>query len=120
MLSQLMLVVMVSAQPEVPYQVGNWTYTSKPVHPVRINASSIPIGANWTYTYSLEKNHSYHIYCYGEWITQDPFRNKTDYDIFVYDPLQEQISYHTEAAGLPEHLGNTVEQPYFIPKHTGN
>jgi len=110
--------IRVSAQPSVPYNLGNWTYVSKPVFPVKINASQIPIGANWTYVYTLNKNSSYHVYCYGEWI--DSESNETDYDIFVYDPFGELESYHTEAAGLPEHLGTTVDQPFFTPKHTGN
>jgi hypothetical protein len=106
--------------PQVPYNVGQWTYVPKPVYPVKINASQIPIGANETYVYSLQKNHTYHVYCYGEWIDYNPYQNKTDYDIFVYNPLGEQVSYHTEAAGLPEHLGTTVKQPFFTAKHTGN
>jgi hypothetical protein len=60
------------------------------------------------------------VYCYGEWIDYDPSSAKTDYDIFVYDPFGELESYHTEAAGLPEHLGTTVDVPFFTPKHTGN
>lgn len=110
----------VSAQPSVPYNVGNWTYVSKPVFPVKINASQVPIGANWTYVYTLNENSSYHVYCYGDWIDYDPASAKTDYDIFVYDPLGEMESYHTEAAGLPEHLGTTVDQPFFTPKQSGN
>ncbi len=110
----------VSAQPSVPYNLGNWTYVSKPVFPVKINESQIPIGANWTYVYTLNENSTYHVYCYGEWIDYDPDSAKTDYDIFVYDPSGEQESYHTEAAGLPEHLGTTVDHPFFTPKHTGN
>jgi len=110
----------VSAQPTVPYTLGNWTYVSKPVFPAKINASQIPIGANWTYAYALNENSTYHVYCYGKWIDYDPKSAKTDYDIFVYGPFGEQESYHTEAAGLPEHLGTTVDQPFFTPKHTGN
>ncbi|MEA2090558.1 MAG: hypothetical protein U9O89_07395 [Thermoproteota archaeon] len=106
--------------PEVPYNVERWTYVTKPVYPVKINASQIPIGANETYVYTLEENHTYHVYCYGEWVDYNPYHNKTDYDIFVYNPVGEQVSYHTEAAGLPEHLGTTVDQPFFTPKHTGN
>lgn len=112
--------VRVSAQPLVPYSLGNWTYVSKPVFPAKINASQIPVGANWTYVYTLNKNSSYHVYCYGEWVDYDPASAKTDYDIFVYDPYGQLESYHTEAAGLPEHLGTTVDQPFFTPKHTGN
>jgi len=113
-------IVKVSAEPQFPYNLGNWTYVSKPFFPVKINASQIPIGANWTYVYSLNKNSAYHVYCYGDWIDYSPQSAKTDYDIFVYDPNGTQESYHTEAAGLPEHLGTTVDQPLFTPKHTGN
>jgi len=114
------IIAEVSAQPSVPYSLGNWTYVGKPVFPVKINASQISIGANWTYVYPLNENSTYHVYCYGDWIDYDPHPAKTDYDIFVYDPLGELESYHTEAAGLPEHLGTTVDQPFFTPKHTGN
>lgn len=110
----------VSAQPSVPYTLGNWTYVSKPVSPVKINESQIPIGANWTYVYTLNNKSNYHVYCYGKWVDCDPASAKTDYDIFVYDPSGELESYHTEAAGLPEHLGTTVDQPFFTPKQNGN
>jgi len=108
----------VTAQPSVPYTLGNWTYVSKPVLPLKISASQIPIGANWTYIYALNANHTYHVYFYGEWV--NPIDPKTDYDVFVYNPSGELDSYHTEAAGLPEHLGTTVDQPFFTPKQTGN
>lgn len=104
-----------SAQPSVPYRLGNWTYVGKPVLPLKVNASQIPIGANWTYVYALNANHTYHVYFYGTWIN-----STTDYDVFVYNPDGELESYHTEAAGLPEHLGTTVDQPFFTPKQTGN
>ena len=116
----LLMTVKVLGQPVVPYNLGNWTYVSKPVLPTKINASQIPIGANWTYVYALNENSTYHVYCYGEWIDYDLYTAKTDYDIFVYDPNGTQLSYHTEAAGLPEHLGTTVDQPFFTPKYTGN
>jgi hypothetical protein len=113
-------VTRVSAEPNVPYTLGNWTYVNKPVLPVRINASQIPIGSDWTYVYPLEEGSAYHVYCYGDWIDHSPTLNKTDYDIFVYDPSGELESYHTEAAGLPEHLGTTVDHPFFIPEQTGD
>jgi hypothetical protein len=113
-------VVRVSAAPVVPYTLGNWTYINKPVLPVRINASQIPIGSDWTYVYPLEADSAYRVYCYGDWIDYSPTLNKTDYDIFVYDPSGKLESYHTEAAGLPEHLGTTVDQPFFIPKQSGD
>jgi len=98
---------------------GNWTYVSKPMYPVGINYSQIRVGANWTYVYPLEANHTYHVYCYGDWI--DTSSNpKTDYDIYVYDPRGKLEGYHTEAAGLPEHLGTTVDQPFFKPSKSGN
>jgi hypothetical protein len=45
---------------------------------------------------------------------------KTDYDIYVYNPQGELESQHTEAAGLPEHLGTTVDDPFFVPAYSGN
>jgi hypothetical protein len=104
----------------VPYTLGNWTNVNKPVLPVRINASQIPIGSDWTYVYPLEVGSAYRVYCYGDWIDYSPTLDKTDYDIFVYDPSGNLESYHTEAAGLPEHLGTTVDHPFFIPQQTGD
>ena len=95
-------------------------FLSKPVSPVRMEESQIPIGEDWTYIYSLSKNHSYHVYCYGDWIDYTSETGKTDYDIRVYDPQGQLVSSHTEAAGLPEHLGTTVDQPFFTPTKTGN
>ena len=109
-----------SGQPIVPYTLGNWTYISKPVYPIKINASQIPIGANWTYVYTLNGNSSYHVYFYGAWVDSNPLNPKTDYDVYVYDPWGGLESYHTEASGLTEHLGTTVEAPFFTPKYSGN
>ncbi len=100
-----------------PY--GNWTSIEKPMFPVSFNESQIPVGSNWTVVCPLTANHTYHIYCYGEWIdpSSDP---STDYDIYVYNPSGELEGYHTESAGLPEHLGTSVEEPFFIPNYSGN
>ncbi|MCK4478011.1 hypothetical protein KAU88_05745 [Candidatus Bathyarchaeota archaeon] len=102
---------------EPPY--GNWTFARRPASPMKINASQIQIGANWTYVYALAANHTYHVYCYGDWIN-DGATPETDYDIYVYNPQGELEGYHTEAAGLPEHLGTTVDYPFFTPKYSGN
>lgn len=98
---------------------GNWTYMEKPMFPVWFNDSQIQIGQNWSVVCPLRANHSYHVYCYGEWIDWDS-EPQTDYDIYVYNPLGEMEGYHTEAAGLPEHLGTTTDEPYFVPKYSGN
>ncbi|MCW4021348.1 MAG: hypothetical protein NWF14_09010 [Candidatus Bathyarchaeota archaeon] len=113
------IVVEVSGQPQVPYNLGGWTYISKPVYPIKINATQIPIGENWTYVCNLNAGSLYHVYFYGDWIDYNPLANKTDYDVFVYNPLGELESMHTESAGLPEHLGTTVDAPFFIPKYSG-
>jgi len=109
-----------AAEPNVPYPIGNWTYISKPVSPVRINASQIPVGSDWTYVYPLKAGSTYRVYCYGDWIDYSSGLNKTDYDIYVYGPTGKLVSYHTESAGLPEHLGTTVDHPFFIPDKTGD
>jgi hypothetical protein len=91
----------------------------KPVFPVLFNTSQLQIGQNWSIICPLKMNHRYHIYCYGEWVNNGS-EPKTDYDIYVYDPLGEMEGYHTESAGLPEHLGTTVDDPFFVPKYSGN
>jgi hypothetical protein len=98
---------------------GNWTYALRTANPIRINASQIQIGSNWTYIYPLEANQSYHIYCYGDWIDDGPLA-LTDYDVFVYNPMGQLVGYHTEAAGLPEHLGTSPDEPFFTPEFSGN
>jgi len=100
-----------------PY--GNWTFIEKPVFPVYFNNTQIPVGSNWTIICPLTANHTYHIYCYGEWIDYGP-NPLTDYDIYVYNPLGELESYHTESAGFPEHLGTTANETFFVPKYSSN
>lgn len=99
--------------------LGNWTYVEKPVFPILFNDSQIPVGQNWSIVCPLVANHSYHVYCYGEWVDNGS-EPKTDYDIYVYNPIGEMEGYHTESAGLPEHLGTKVEEPFFVPKYSGN
>jgi hypothetical protein len=99
--------------------LGNWTYMEKPMFPVFLNDSQVQVGQNWTVACPLRVNHSYHIYCFGEWIDWDS-EPVTDYDIYVYDPFGEMAGYHTESAGFPEHLGTMVDDPFFVPMYSGN
>ena len=98
---------------------GNFTYVDKPFFPVIINNSQIQIGENWTIVVPLKANHEYHVYCYGAWVNTSSAA-KTDYDIYVFDPQGNLESLHTEAAGFPEHLGTTTDDPFFSPKLSGN
>jgi hypothetical protein len=98
---------------------GNITYIDKPFFPVMLNNSQIQIGQNWTIVVPLEANHNYHVYCYGAWVNTSSAA-KTDYDIYVFNPQGNLESSHTEAAGFPEHLGTTTEDPFFTPKFSGN
>jgi len=99
--------------------LGNLTYVEKPMFPVYLNESQVPIGKNWTVVCPLQAGHSYHVYCYGDWVHTGE-APKTDYDIYVYKPQGELESTHTEAAGLPEHLGTTVDDAFFVPASSGN
>jgi hypothetical protein len=110
----------VAALPVVPYTVVDWTYIGKPMSPIKVNEDQIAIGANWTYVCNLKAGAKYHVYFYGQWIDPTPLVDKTDYDIYVYNPFGQLESMHTESAGLPEHLGTTVDEPFFIPKYSGN
>jgi hypothetical protein len=114
----------VSAQGVPEYQryvhnYSNSTYVEKPMFPVMINGSQILVGQNWSVVCPLSVNHTYHAYLYGDWVNNGS-EPKTDYDIYVYGPNGTLEGYHTESAGLPEHLGDTVDSPYFTPKLSGN
>ncbi|MFB3889766.1 MAG: hypothetical protein ACE14S_09770 [Candidatus Bathyarchaeia archaeon] len=98
---------------------GNWTSVEKPMFPVYFNQSQIGIGSNWSVVCPLLANHSYHVYCYGKWVNNGS-APKTDYDIYVFNPTGVQESEHTEAAGLPEHLGTRVNDTFFAPSASGN
>jgi hypothetical protein len=100
-------------------KVGNYSYLDGPIIPVFFNSSKIPIGQNWTIICPLQVDHSYHIYFFGAWINTTS-KAKTDYNVYVFNPQGELESTHTEAAGLPEHLGTTVDDPYFVPQQSGN
>jgi len=95
------------------------TFMEKPMFPVLINESQVLIGQNWSIVCPLRANHSYHVYFYGEWVNNGS-EPKTDYDIYVYDPYNTLESNHTASAGLPEHLGSTVDESFFVPKFSGN
>jgi hypothetical protein len=84
-----------------------------------INNSQISIGSNWTLIYNLQANTTYHIYFYGNWINNSS-QPKTDYNVYVYNPLGELESIHTPSAGLPPHLGDNVSYAFFTPKCSGN
>ena len=99
--------------------LGNLTYVEKPMFPVYLNESQVPIGESWTVVCPLQASRSYHVYCYGKWVHTGN-APKTDYDIYVYNPQGELESMHTEAAGLPEHLGTTVDDAFFVPASSGN
>ena len=98
---------------------GNWTSVEKPLYPVFFNDSQIAIGGSWTVVEPLVAGRSYHVYLFGSWVNNGS-RPKTDYSIYVYNPEGVMESEHTEAAGLPEHLGNTVNDTFFVPSFTGN
>jgi hypothetical protein len=97
---------------------GNYTYVEKPMFPVLINDSQIPIGENWTIVCPLTAGHSYHVYCFGQWIDTSS-QAQTDYNIFVYDPKGNLVSLHLESAGLPPHLGSTLNDVFFTPTESG-
>jgi hypothetical protein len=95
------------------------SWVDKAVFPVYVNSSQIAVGESWTITCPLQAGRSYHVYCYGAWVNTSSAA-KTDYDIYVYDPSGALESSHTEAAGLPEHLGTTENDAFFVPVRSGN
>jgi hypothetical protein len=114
----------IEGQSSVEYQMyvhnySNGTFMEKPMFPVLFNESQILVGQNWTVVVPLEANHTYHAYLYGAWINTGP-QPKTDYNVYVYDPYGTLVGYHAQSAGLPPHLGDTVDAPFFTPEYTGN
>jgi hypothetical protein len=101
------------------YATGNYTVVEKPIFPVAIANSQIPIGGNWTIVCPLQAGHNYHVYLYGAWVTTSSSA-KTNYDLYVYDPNQNLESSQTESAGIPEHLGTTDNGALFTPMKSGN
>lgn len=97
---------------------GNITEVSKPMFPVYFNDTQIDIGKSWSITEPLVAGHNYHVYMYGEWVNSGS-TPKTDYDIYVYNPQGKLESEHTEAAGLPEHLGTRLNDTFFTPQQSG-
>jgi len=97
----------------------NSTFLEKPVSPVLFNDSDIETGRNWSIVTPLMANRTYHVYCYGKWVNNGS-EPKTNYDVFVYDPYGNLEGYHAASAGLPERLGTTVDDAFFVPKFTGN
>lgn len=55
---------------------GNWTYVEKPFFPVFLNSSQIEIGKNWSIVCSLVSGKSYHVYCYGSWVSSISVRKR--------------------------------------------
>lgn len=104
-------------QARTPVETGD-----KHVNPKKIEEGDIPLGDSKSFSYALNNRLTYHVYIIGPWIENDGVINRTDYDIHVYNPYSTTISeaWHTEAAALPEHLGTTINDPFFQSKYTGN
>ena len=100
-------------------QGTNSTSVDKPMFPIYFNDTQIAIGESWSVIEPLEAGHNYHVYMYGAYVNNGS-EPKTDYDIYVYNPKGLLESEHTEAAGLPEHLGTRVNDTFFTPATTGN
>ena len=99
---------------------GGITVVREPVPAVVIEEGSIPVGDAHTYSYRLEKGHTYHVYLSGEWA--DPEDHATDYDLYVYEYdaySYTLLSTHTEAAGLLEQVGNDPWGRFFTPDSSG-
>jgi hypothetical protein len=100
---------------------GNITYLDKPIFPVYLNDTQIPIGGNWTVSCPLKAGHNYRVFCYGKWasVTSTSSTAKTDYDIYVYNPSGSLETSHTDAAGVIEYI-TSDDETFFTPKNSGN
>ncbi len=99
---------------------GNVTVVGTPNRPMKLPKGQILPRENWTFSYDLEANRSYHAYLFGEWV--DPVIHKTDYDVHVYKKTKKSlnlISSHTEGGGLIEQISNDGQGRYFVPSKSG-
>lgn len=97
-------------------------FSTKQGIPQFILENEIQPGERKTYRCALNKSLTYHIYLTGPWI--EDVIDRTDYDVYIYNPFSMPWvdfpeARHTEAAGLPEHLGTTENEPLFKPQYTG-
>ncbi|KON31580.1 hypothetical protein AC482_00010 [miscellaneous Crenarchaeota group-15 archaeon DG-45] len=101
-------------------------YVEKPLDPIYINGidakpgiitADIDIGKKQDIVYTLEKGKRYHIFLVGDWVDfTDP---RTDYDIFTYGPDGKE-TWHTESAGIPEHVANDKPHQLFKADASGS
>lgn len=82
-----------------------------------IDEGEIRIGGSKTFSYPLNKLYTYNVYL--TWANGQMDVDRTDYDLYVYDPSGGQVIHQTQASGLPEHL-TTGGEPYYQPNRTGD
>ncbi len=96
---------------------GNSTIVERVGFPVTIDEDQIALGETWTYIYSLQGGHKYHIYLVGDWVNLED--HLTDYDVYVYKAKRATLNFvssHTESAGYPEQISNDDKGWYFTPE----
>lgn len=113
----IILVNTTPASAEVYALTGNSTVVDRVGFPVVIAEDQIEPGETWTYIYSLQGGHKYHIYLVGEWVNLED--HLTDYDVYVYRVRKATLNFissHTESAGYPEQISNDDKGWYFTPE----
>lgn len=71
------------------------------------------------YRFTLYSSLKYRAFLSGPWVEDVNETERTDYDLYVYDPLGAEEVSRTDAAALPEHLGSSSQDPFFSPKLDG-
>ena len=95
-------------------------YELKPGEVQHIKYGEIPPDdSNIIYRYTLNSSLKYHVFLSGPWVEDVNETERTDYDLYVYNPLGVVEVRRTEAAALPEHLGASSQDPFFSPKLDG-
>ncbi len=71
------------------------------------------------YRFTLYSSLKYRAFLSGGWVEDVNETERTDYDLFVYNPSGVEEVSRTDAAALPEHLGSSVRDPFFSPEFDG-
>ncbi len=71
------------------------------------------------YRYTLYSSLKYRAFLSGPWVEDVNETERTDYDLYVYNPSGVEEVSRTDAAALPEHLGSSDQDPFFSPELDG-
>jgi len=93
-------------------------YELKPGQVQHIGYNDIPPEESDIFRYTLNSSLNYRVFLSGEWVEDINETARTDYDLYVYNPLGAEEVSRTDASAIPEHLGSSGN-PFYTPEMDG-